>query len=225
MLRARKSQEVAVEALSDQSAWSGEADLEQEHLTAELVSLALLVVLEKLKPAERVAFVLHDVFDVPFEEIAPIIDHTPISARQLASRARRRVRGEPAVPPAALSGKRQIMAAFLDAVRAGDMDTIMALLDPSVVLRADASVTPGGTAVEVRGSTTVAKGALTFAARTRFASPMLVNGGPGIVVAPHGQVRSVLLMDIAEERIRTIEVFGDPARLAQMDFALIGDRN
>src|SRR5262245_25363085 len=136
-------------------------------LFAESVGLALLVVLEKLAPAERVAFVLHDVFDVPFEEIAPIVGRSPTMARQLASRAGRRVRSQPAVPIAELRRRRGIVVAFLEAVRAGNMDRIVALLDPNIVLRADASAAPGRTPIEVRGSAAVAKGALAFAARTR----------------------------------------------------------
>src|SRR5262249_6465832 len=167
MLRARKSRDEALEALSHR--WSGVADLEQEELFAESVGLALLVVLEKLAPAERVAFVLHDVFDVPFEEVAPIVGRTPIMARQLASPARRRVRSQPAVPTAELRRWRGIVVAFLEAVRAGNMDRIVALLDPNIVLRADAAAAPGRTPIEVRGSAAVAKGALAFAARARVA--------------------------------------------------------
>ena len=136
MLRARKSRCEALEALSQQrSGVDAVTDLEQEELFAESVGLALLVVLEKLAPAERVAFVLHDVFDVPFEEIAPIVGRSPTMARQLASRARRRVRSQPAVPTAELRRRRGIVVAFLEAVRAGNMDRIVALLDPNIVLR------------------------------------------------------------------------------------------
>jgi RNA polymerase sigma factor (sigma-70 family) len=224
MLRARKSREEALAALSDRRAGVAEiADLEQKGLLADSVGLALLVVLEKLTPAERVAFVLHDVLDVPFEEIAPIVGRTPTTARQLASRARRRVRGQPAVPTAELRSRRRIVVAFLDAVRGGNMDAIVALLDPNVVLRADAAAAPGRTLLEVRGSTTVAKGALAFAARTRFASPMLLNGVPGLVVAPGGRARLALIMDIPGEKIRAIEIVAEPARLIQIDFATLED--
>ena len=158
MLRARKSRCEALEALCQRrSGVDAVTDLEQEELFAESVGLALLVVLEKLAPAERVAFVLHDVFDVPFEEIAPIVGRAPTMARQLASRARRRVRSQPAVPTAELHRRRGIVVAFLEAVRAGNMDRIVALLDPNIVLRADASAAPGHTPIEVRGSAAVAK--------------------------------------------------------------------
>jgi RNA polymerase sigma factor (sigma-70 family) len=222
MLRARKSCEEAFEALSDREAELQQAhDLEQQELVADSIGLALMVVLEKLTPAERVAFVLHDVFDVPFEEIAPIVGRTAATARQLASRARRRVRGRPAVCAAELRRRQQIVVEFLNAVRAGNMDAIVALLDPDVVIHVDASAAPEARPVETHGSTTVAKGALAFAARTRFATPMLLNGVPGIIVAPAGRARYALILDIAEEKIRTIEVVGDPARLSQIDFAAL----
>ena len=220
MLRARKAREHALEALSDrQLAFEGAADLESEELAADSVGIALMVVLEKLAPAERVAFVLHNVFDVPFEAIAPIVGRTPATARQLASRARRRLQRQPAVPVAALSTKRRIAVEFLNAVRAGDLDAIVALLDPEVVIRVDASASPERRPTEARGSTVVARGALAFAARTRFAAPMLLNGTPGIVVAPGGRTQYALMIDIADERIRTIEVIGDPVRLSQIEFA------
>jgi RNA polymerase sigma factor (sigma-70 family) len=222
MLRARKSRAEALEALSDQQAGSEEmADLEQEELIANSVGLALMVILKKLTPAERVAFVLHGVFDVPFEEIAPIVGRSPATARQLASRARRRVRSRPAVPATELQRRRKIVVEFLDAVRAGNIDAIVALLDPDVVIRVDASAAPDGRQVEARGATTVAKGALAFAARTRFATSMLLNGAPGIVVAWGGRARYALMIDIAGQRIRTIEVIGDPARLGQIDFGTL----
>jgi RNA polymerase sigma-70 factor (ECF subfamily) len=178
-----------------------------------------MVVLEKLAPSERVAFVLHDIFDIPFEEIALIIGRNTVTARQLASRARRRVRSEPAVSASELSTRRRIVVAFLDAVRAGDMDAIVALFDPDIVIRVDASAAPDGRPVEGRGSTAVARGALAFAARTRFAAPILLNGVPGIVVAPSGRFRYALIVDISREKIRAIEVIADPGRLNQIDFA------
>jgi RNA polymerase sigma factor (sigma-70 family) len=220
MLRARKSRQEAFEALSDRQARFEQADdPEQQELLADSVGLALMVVLEKLTPAERVAFVLHDVFDVPFEEIAPIVGRTAATARQLARRARR---AKPARRfRCRIAQERQIVVEFLNAVRAGNMDAIVALLDPDVVIRVDASAAPEARPVEAHGSTTVAKGALAFAARTRFATPMLLNGVPGIIVAPAGRARYALILDIAEEKIQTIEVVGDPARLSQIDFATL----
>jgi RNA polymerase sigma factor (sigma-70 family) len=222
MLRARKSREEALNALADRSAGLAEtADLEQEELIADSVGLALMVVLDKLSPAERIAFVLHDVFDLPFEEIEPIVGRTSATARQLASRARRRVRCRPSTSAAEMSERRRIVIAFLDAVRAGNMQAIVALLDPDAVIQVDASAAPGGRRVEVRGSTAVAKGALAFAARTRFASLLLVNGTPGIVVAPDGRARYALIMDVAGEKIRAIDVVADPVRLNRIDFATL----
>jgi RNA polymerase sigma factor (sigma-70 family) len=220
MLRARKSREQTLRAFSDRQAdFEETTDLEAQEMVADSISLALMVVLEKLAPSERVAFVLHDVFDIPFEEIALIIGRNTVTARQLASRARRRVRSEPVVSASELSTRRRIVVAFLDAVRAGDMDAIVALLDPDIVIRVDASAAPDGRPVEGRGSTAVARGALAFAARTRFAAPILLNGVPGIVVAPSGRPRYALIVDISREKIRAIEVIADPGRLNQIDFA------
>lgn len=222
MLRARRSREDALAALSDRSIDGGELPgPEQQELIADSVGLALLVVLNKLTPPERVAFVLHDVLDVPFGEIGRILGRSSAATRQVASRARRRVRRKPDIPAAELSRRHRVVVAFLDAVRAGDMDAIVALLDPSVKLRADASAAPTGTPVEVRGATAVAKRALAFAWRTRFAAPMLVNGAPAIVKAPCGRARLALLMDVPAEQIREIEIVGEPSRLNQIEFGVL----
>ncbi|MGK9232977.1 sigma-70 family RNA polymerase sigma factor [Inquilinus limosus] len=222
MLRARRTREETLAALADRSAAANDiADFEQEELVADAVGLALAIVLDKLTPPERVAFVLHDVFDIPFREIAPILGRTTATARQLASRARRQVRGRPAIGVAELSGRRRVVAEFLDAVRAGNMDAIVALLDPDVVIRVDASASPGRRPVEARGPTAVARGALAFAARARSATVMLVNGAPGIAAAQGGRLRYALAMDIAEGRIRTIDVIGDTVRLRRIEFATI----
>lgn len=222
MLRARKVRTQALEILSERrAAFEEGTDLEDEQLVADSVGFALMVVLEKLTPGERVAFVLHDVFDVPFEEIAAIVGRTPSTARQLASRARRRVRSRPAISAAELNRRRRVVVEFLNAVRAGDLDAIVALLDPDVVICVDASASSGGRRVEARGSTAVAKGALAFAARARLAAPMLLNGVPGLVAAPGGQVRYALVMDISGEKIRSIEVIGEPGRLNQIDLSPI----
>jgi RNA polymerase sigma factor (sigma-70 family) len=219
MLRSRRSREETLEAFSGRVAGAGEKpDMEEEGLIADSVGLALLVVMNRLTPPERIAFVLHDVFDVPFDEIGLIVGRTPTAARQLASRARCRVRRQPAIPTHELCDRQQVVVAFLEAVRGGNMDAIVALLDPKIVLRADASAAPGRKPVEVRGATDVAKGALAFAWRTRFAIPMLVNGTPGIVVAPGGRPALTLIMDIPSQQIRAIEIIGDPSRLRQMNF-------
>src|SRR5262245_29280729 len=195
MLRWRKSRrEEPLETHWSNLVMSRENRSDPEHEVAlcESVGLALLVVLETLPPAERVAFVLHDMFDLPFDEIAPIVGRTEAAARQLASRARRRVRGSPMVPAADLSRQREIVEAFLAASRGGDFEALLAVLDPDVVARADRAAVPSGALTEVRGAPAVAKSALTFSARARFAQVALVNGTVGIIVAPRGRLFIVL---------------------------------
>ena len=185
---------------------------EGQALLADAVGPALLVVLDTLSPAERVAFVLHDLFAVPFEEIAPLVGRSPAAARQLASRARRRVQGADPDPAADRARQRAVVEAFLAAAREGDFDALLALLDPDVVARADASRV-------VRGARAVAGQALSFAGRARFASPALVDGVPGLVVAPRGRPRLVLAFTIRGGRILELEVVADPGRLAGLDLA------
>jgi RNA polymerase sigma factor (sigma-70 family) len=196
-------------------------DPEQEVMLADSVGLALLVVLETLDPAERVAFVLHDMFDLPFDEIAPILGRSPAAARQLASRARRRVRGEAAVPDAELTRQREVVDAFLAASRRGDFEALLAVLDPDVVVRADPAAARTGASTEVHGAPAVAKQALTYSRGSRFAQLALVNGTAGIVVAPRGRLSVVVTFKIAREKIVEIEVVADRARLRQLDLAVI----
>ncbi len=184
-------------------------DPEHEALLAEAVGLALLVVLETLAPAERVAFVLHDMFDVPFDEIAPIVGRSPAAARQLASRARRRVQGAATVPDADLTRQRELVNAFLAASRGGDFDALLALLDPDVVLRADRAAVRAGASSEVRGATAVAK---TFSGRARAAQPALVNGAAGLVWAPGGRPRVAFGFTIRRGKIAEIDLVADPER-------------
>jgi RNA polymerase sigma-70 factor (ECF subfamily) len=195
-----------------------DADPEHEALLADSVGLALLVVLETLGPAERLAFVLHDMFAVPFEEIAPIVGRSPAAARQLASRARRRVRGAAPVPDADLAAQRKVVDAFLAAARAGDFDALVAVLDPDVVLRVDRGA-PG--ARELRGIAAVAGEARTFARFTAFARPALVNGAAGVVVAPGGRPRAVAGFVVAQGHIVEIDVLADPARLRELDLTIL----
>src|SRR5438270_9618963 len=192
-------------------------DPENEALLADSVGLALLVVLETLAPAERVAFVLHDVFDVPFDEIAPIVGRSPAAARQLASRARRRVQGA-ATPDADLTRQRAVVDAFLAASRGGDFGALLALLDPNVVLRADGAVVRTGASAEVRGATAVAE---TFSGRARAAQPALVNGAAGLVWAQGGRPRVVFGFSIVRGKIVEIEMIADPERLGQLDIVLL----
>ncbi|WP_030825297.1 RNA polymerase sigma factor SigJ [Streptomyces hygroscopicus] len=202
---------------------SGESGLgpEDQALLADSVGLALLVVLETLAPAERLAFVLHDLFGVPFDEIAPIVDRTPAAARQLASRARRRVRGAAPAPDPDLARQREVVDAFLAAARGGDMEGLIALLDPDVVLRADYGGAPAAPALrEVRGAAAVANQALTFSRLSGsglLTRPALVNGAVGVVSSREGRPFSVLAFTVVDGRIVAIDILADPERLDGLD--------
>jgi len=196
---------------------------EHEALLADSVGLALLVVLETLAPAERLAFVLHDMFGVPFDEIAGMVDRSPAAARQLASRARRRVQGAAPVPDADLAGQRRVVDAFFAAAREGDFDALVAVLDPDVVSRTDGgTLRPGATGV-VRGAHEVAARALTFARLSPFVRPALVNGAAGAVVAPRGEPFSVMGFTVVGGRIVEIDAITDPERLRELDLAVLDD--
>jgi RNA polymerase sigma factor (sigma-70 family) len=196
---------------------------EDEVVLAESVGLALLVVLETLSPAERVAFVLHDLFAVPFEDVAPIVGRTPVAAKKLASRARQRVRGTPAVPAPDLARRRRLVDAFLAASRRGDVGALVAVLDPDVVRRADPATLPAGAAAVLRGARAVAEETRTNVARARFAVPALVDGTIGLVVAPAGHLVAVLVLTVDDdaERITAIDVVADPARRAGLALAVV----
>jgi RNA polymerase sigma factor (sigma-70 family) len=194
-------------------------DPEHQALLADSVGLALLVVLDTLRPAERVAFVLHDLFAVPFTEIAPLLGRSPAATRQLASRARRRVRGAAPAPDADLGRQRAVVGAFLAASRAGDFDALVAVLDPDVVLRADQA----GVFREVRGAGAVASAALGFAGLAAHARLALVNGAAGLVSAPRGRPVSVLGFTVAGGRIAEIDILADPERLRRLDLAVVLD--
>ncbi len=193
---------------------------EHDALLADSVGPALLVVLETLAPAERVAFVLHDMFDLPFDEIAPIVGRSPAAARQLASRARRRVRGAATVPNADLTRQREVVEAFLAASRGGDFDALLAVLDPDVALRADPAAVRMGAAAEVRGAKAVAE---TFAGRARAAQPALVNGAAGLVWAAGGRPRVVFGFTITSGKIVAIDLVADPERLRQLDLVVLDE--
>jgi RNA polymerase sigma factor (sigma-70 family) len=198
-------------------------DPEQQALLAEGVGLALLVVLETLGPAERLAFVLHDMFGMPFEEIAAIVGRSPTAARQLASRARRRVQGSAPVPDADLGQQRAVVDAFFAAARAGDFQALVAVLDPDVVVRADFGAMPGSPSRELRGARAVAEQALVFARMSPFLRPALVNGAAGAVVAPHGRPFSVMGFTVRDGRIVEIDILADPERLRRLDLAILDD--
>jgi RNA polymerase sigma-70 factor (ECF subfamily) len=198
-------------------------DPEHEALLADSVGLALLVVLETLAPAERLAFVLHDMFSVPFDEIAPMVGRTPAAARQLASRARRRVQGTAAAPDADLTRQREVVDAFLAASRGGDFDALLAVLDPDVVLRADTGAGLVGVSQVLRGSRAVAGQALAFQRFSGFARPALVNGAAGVVTALDGQPLAVMGFSIMRGRIVEIDILADPERLRRLDLRVLGD--
>jgi len=216
MLRSRKSRRE--EPLSpDDAAVDGP---EQEAMLADSVGLAMLVVLDTLPPAERVAFVLHDTFGLPFGEIAAITGRTPASARQLASRARRRIQRSERPRPR-LARQREVAQAFMTAARGGDLAALIEVLDPDVVLRADAAASPSGRPVTIRGAAAVAGGARASAARGRFTRVALVNGTPGLVMAPRGRLVLVLAFTYSGDRISQIDVIADPGRLEALDLALL----
>jgi RNA polymerase sigma-70 factor (ECF subfamily) len=202
---------------------SNESGLNPEHeaLLADSVGLALLVVLETLTPSERLAFVLHDMFAVPFDEIGSMLDRSPTAARQLASRARRRVRGAAPVPDADVRRQREVVDAFFAAARDGDFEGLVAVLDPDVVLRSDGGeLRPNVTAI-VRGAREVASRAVTFAHLSPYVRPALVNGAAGVVVAPRGQPFSVMGFTVTNGRIVEIDAVGDPARLRELHLTVL----
>ena len=194
-------------------------DPEHQALLADGVGLALLVVLETLAPAERLAFVLHDLFAVPFEEVAPIVGRSEAAARQLASRARRRVRGAAPAPDPDLARQHRVVGAFLAAARGGDLQGLLAVLDPEVVLRADGGqLRPGGV---VRGAAAAATQALEFARFAQVARPALVNGAAGLVAAAGGRPISVLAFTVVGGTIVEIDILADPERLRRLDLAAL----
>ncbi|MEU9123551.1 RNA polymerase sigma factor SigJ [Streptomyces sp. NPDC048506] len=198
-------------------------DPENEAMLADSVGLALLVVLETLTPAERLAFVLHDMFAMPFDEIAPLVDRTPAAARQLASRARRRVQGTAPAPDTDLVRQREVVEAFLAASRAGDFEGLLAVLDPDVVLRADAGPASGGVSKLIRGARAVVEQALMFSRFAPLARPALVNGAPGLVTAQDGQAFSVMGFTIAHGKVVEINILADLARLRRLDLTILDD--
>ena len=224
MLRSRKTRrEASLETHLPDPVLSPEAgiDPEQEALLGDSVGLAMLVVLDSLAPAERVAFVLHDVFAVPFDQIAPIVGRTPTAARQLASRARRRVQGAP-VPDVDLDGQWAVVDAFLAAARDGDFERLLDVLDPDVVLRSDGGLARPDLMSLVRGARTVAAQAMAFRQFAETATRALVNGIPGgIAWAPDGRPFSVVALTVRGGRIVAIDVLADPDRLGELDLTVV----
>jgi len=222
MLRSRKARlEEPLEPTAPEPVANARSavDPEQEAMLADSIGLALLVVLETLPPAERLAFVLHDMFAVPFEEIATIVGRSPTAARQLASRARRRVQGADTARDPDLSRQREVVDAFLAAARRGDFDGLLAVLDPDVVVRTDRAALRPGMEAEIRGAATIAGRALKGGARA--ARPALVNGAVGVIVAPRGRLMMVLRFTIGDGKIVAIDTIADRERLAQLDLAVL----
>jgi RNA polymerase sigma-70 factor (ECF subfamily) len=195
-------------------------DPDEEALLGESVGLALLVVLDTLAPAERLAFVLHDMFAVPFDEIAAILGRSATSTRQLASRARRRVQGA-AIPDTDLARQWEVVDAFFAAARDGAFDELVAVLDPDIVLRSDGGTARPDASAVVRGARSVAAQALTFSRLSPFVRPALVNATPGVVVAPQGRPFAIMAFTVRHGRIVEIDVLADPERLRHLDLAAL----
>jgi RNA polymerase sigma factor (sigma-70 family) len=222
--RAARREELVGAQMPDADPNSGSvppSDPEHEAVLADSVGRALLVVLDRLGPDERIAFVLHDMFAVPFDEIAPIVDRTPATAKKLASRARQRVRGIPAVSGTELTRHRRMVEAFLAASRAGDLNAILAILAPDVVRRGDAVALSDGRPLELRGAQDVAKEIVIIGRHVRFADPALIDGAVGVLVAPQGRLQLVLAITIEGDRISAYELIADPARLRSLELAVL----
>jgi RNA polymerase sigma-70 factor (ECF subfamily) len=200
-------------------------DPEHEAMLADSVGLAMLVVLETLTPPERLAFVLHDMFGVPFEEIAILLERSPQAARQLASRARRRVRAQPTTPDVDVSGQREVVNAFLAAAREGDFDALVATLDPDVVLRADGGAALAAVSAEVHGALNVARRAIMWSRVDLTMQPALVNGAAGMVATRNGVVFSIASVIVRNGKIAEMDFLADPERLARLDVTILDSRS
>jgi len=222
MLRSRQSRrEESLDASeTHKPAPASAVDPEQEALMADSVGLALLVVLNKLTPAERLAFVLHDTFDLPFDEIAAIVGRSPDAARQLASRARRRVRGAAAGSRIDLAQQRKTVEAFLAALRARDFASLVAVLDPDLAVHTDAVAVPPGAPSEIHGAEAAARAAIQFARGAAFARVAMVDGSVGVVIAPRGRLFRALKFAFAGGRIAEIDIVANPTRLHALDLAV-----
>jgi RNA polymerase sigma factor (sigma-70 family) len=224
MLRARKAKrEEPLEGRLPDPVVSADDEVDPEHeaLIGDSVGLALLVVLDTLAPTERLAFVLHDMFAVPFDEIARIVDRSPEAARQLASRARRRIQGVTMVPDADLDTQREVVDAFLAAAREGNFEALLEVLDPDVVLRADEGTPPIGAARVVHGAATVARLAIGFSRPDLEVRPALVNGAVGIVTLRDGKPFAISGFTVRNRRIVEMDVLADPERLDQLDLPVL----
>jgi len=230
MLRSRKSRrEEPIDTLvTEVRSVGGEgADPEGEAVLADSVGVALLVVLDTLTPAERLAFVLHDLFALPFDEIGAIVGRSPAAAKQLASRARRRVRGSPAPSDIGRARQRELVEAFLRAARAGDLDGLLAVLDPDAVVRIEAAAridappAEAGMARELRGASTWAKQLIALSRGLGYVQPAVIDGSVGLILAPRGKLSRVLTFTFANAKVTRVDVLGDPARLRELDIAVL----
>ena len=197
-------------------------DPEQEAVMADAVGVAVLVMLDRLAPAERLTFVLHDMFGLSFDEIAPIVGRSPIASRQLASRARRRVQGVGSTANSDLKRQRELADAFLTALRAGDIEGLLAVLDPGVVVRLDEATTPSGVPREIRGARNWARGAVAFSKNVgvHYVEPAIVDGTVGLVWVPHGKLQRALRLTFAQDKIVRVDIIGDPARLRDLSLGV-----
>jgi RNA polymerase sigma factor (sigma-70 family) len=215
MLAARREQPVGIDLPEPDVSGASGTDPEAEALLADSIGPALLVILHTLAPAERLAFVLHDIFAVPFDDIAPVVGRSPAAARQLASRARRRVQGTVPVVDAGLTQRQEIVDAFLAAARNGDFDALLEALDPGAVLRFNGAET-------LRGAAAVARRALASARYAQVSLPALINGAVGVVIAAEGVPVSVVAFTITGATIAAVDIIDDPARIAEADLAILG---
>jgi RNA polymerase sigma factor (sigma-70 family) len=221
MLRSRQSRREEPLPLHVVGSGAEGTDPEHEAILADSIGLALLVVLETLSPAERLAFVLHDTFAVPFDEIGSLVGRTPAAARQLASRARRRVRGSVTTPTADLALQREVVSAFLAASRDGDFEALLAVLDPQIVFRVDRTAARGGPPRELRGALQVARGAIAWSGGAEFTRLALVNGAVGVVLAPRGRLFGVGVLRIDGGLIVEVDLIADPDRLRRLKLAVL----
>ena len=236
MLRSRKSRReepIDAQATEPRVVRGEGADPEGEAVLADSVGVALLVVLDTLTPAERLAFVLHDLFAIPFDEIGPIVGRSPAAAKQLASRARRRVRGSPTPTDAGRARQREVVEAFLRAARAGDLEGLLAVLDPDAVIRIDAAARfdgvvridappeDAGKARELRGASTWAAQLIALSRGMRYVQAALMNGSLGLIFAPRGTLARALIFTFANDKVTRVEVIGDSVRLRELDIAVL----
>jgi len=226
MLRSRGSRRedpLETESSEPPAVSAGQPNPEQQAMLADSVGVALLVVLDRLDPAERLAFVLHDMFAVPFEEIASIVGRTPEAARQLASRARRCVQGPAEVSASERIQQRKVVDAFLGALRAGDFEGLIKVLDPDVAVHIDETAARPGAPREIRGARAWAKGAVAFSQMARSIQPALVDGAVGLIWAPGGRLARALKFKFESGKIAEVEIIADPARLGELDLGVLPD--